>query len=118
MQEFMIFIKTKGDHLENLSPEEQQAHVQKIGKYIGGLMDAGQLKGAQPLEMGGAIIHGNNGTFKDGPFNEAKEVITGYFHISAKDIAEAIAIAKSNPMFEEASGTIEVRPIKQMDGIN
>ena len=32
----MIFIKTKGDHLEGLSPEQQQAHVQKIGKYIGG----------------------------------------------------------------------------------
>ena len=35
MQEFMIFIKTKGDHLAELSPEQQQAHVQKIGKYIG-----------------------------------------------------------------------------------
>ncbi|MGX1929216.1 YciI family protein [Flagellimonas sp. 2504JD4-2] len=118
MQEFMIFIKTKGDHLEGLSPEQQQAHVQKIGKYIGGLMESAKLKGAQPLEMDGAIIHGNKGVFKDGPFNESKEVIVGYFHIVAENLEEAIAIAKANPMFEDAEGSIEVRPIKQMEGIN
>ncbi|MDO5979347.1 YciI family protein [Flavivirga spongiicola] len=114
----MIFIKTKGDHLAELSPEEQQAHVQKIGKYIGGLMESGKLKGAQPLEMDGAIIHGNKGVFKDGPFNESKEVIVGYFHIVAENLEEAIEIAKANPMFDDAEATIEVRPIKQMDGIN
>lgn len=118
MQEFMIFIKTKGDHLASLSPVQQQAHVQKIGKYIGGLMESGKLKGAQPLEMDGAIIHGNKGVFKDGPFNESKEVIVGYFHIVAENLEEAIEIAKANPMFDDEEGTIEVRPIKQMDGIN
>ncbi|WP_420602349.1 YciI family protein [Flagellimonas sp.] len=118
MQEFMIFIKTKGDHLAGLSPEKQQAHVQKIGEYIGGLMNSGKLKGAQPLEMGGAIIHGNKGVFKDGPFNESKEVIVGYFHIMAQDLEEAMEIARANPMFDDAEGTIEVRPIKQMEGIN
>ena len=118
MREFMIFIKTKGDHLAGLSPEQQQAHIQKIGSYIGGLMESGKLKGAQPLEFGGAIIHGNKGVFKDGPFNESKEVIVGYFHIVAENLEEAIAIAKANPMFDDADGTIEVRPVKQMAGIN
>lgn len=118
MQEFMIFIKTKGDHLEGLSPEQQQAHVQKIGQYIGGLMESGKLKGAQPFETTGAIVHGNKGVFKDGPFNESKEVIVGYFHVVAENLEEAVSIAKANPMFEDAEGTIEVRPIKQMDGIN
>jgi hypothetical protein len=118
MQEFMVFIKTKGDHLADLSPEQQQAHVQKIGQYIGGLMEAGKLKGAQPLETEGAIIYSNKGVFKDGPFNESKEVIVGYFHLVAENLKEAVEIAKANPMFDDAEGTIEVRPIKQMDGIN
>ena len=118
MQEFMLFIRTKGDHLEEVSPEQQQVHVQKIGNYIGGLMEAGKLKGAQPIDMAGALIHGNRGVFKDGPFNEAKEVIVGYFHILAEDMDDAIAIAKANPFFEDAEGSVEVRPIKQMDGIN
>jgi len=118
MPEFMLFIKTEGDQLELLSPEQQQAHVQKIGAYIRGLMESGKLKGAQPLETKGAIIHGNKGSFKDGPFNESKEIIVGYFHILAENMKEAIEIAKANPMFEDVKGSIEVRPIKQMTGIN
>jgi len=118
MQEFMLFIKTNGDHLSSLSTEEQQAHIQKIGGYIGNLMETGKLKGAQPLEMGGTIIESNGGVFKDGPFNESKEVITGYFHIVAENLEEATKIAKANPIFDEEDAIIEIRPIKQMDGIN
>ena len=118
MQEFMLFIKTEGDHLEGLSPEEQQAHVQKIGNYIGNLMEEGKLKGAQPLEMEGTTIHGKQGVFKDGPFNESKEVIVGYFHILAENLEDAIKIAKANPVFDNEDASIEIRPIKQMAGIN
>jgi hypothetical protein len=118
MQEFMIFIKTKGDHLEHLSPEQQQQHVKKIGNYIGGLMESGKLIGAQPLEMDGAFIQRSEGVFKDGPFNESKEMIVGYFHIKAENLDDAVTIAKSNPMFNDTDGSIEVRPIKQMAGIN
>ena len=118
MKEFMLLIRTEGDHLAGMSAEEQQKHVQKIGKYINNLMQEGKLKGAQPLDMDGKMIHGKEGVFKDGPFNESKEVIAGYFHIVAKDLNEAIKIAKANPMFEDAEGRIEVRPIKTMAGIN
>ena len=96
----MLLVKTEGDHLTDMSPEEQQKHVAKIGNYIGRLMQEGKLKGAQPLEMAGAIVQGNNGSFKDGPYSESKEVIVGYFHILAKDLDEAIEIAKANPVFE------------------
>lgn len=118
MKEFMLLIRTEGDHLSGLSPEEQQQHVQKIGDYIGRLMQDGKLKGAQPLEANGAMVQGTNGVVKDGPFNETKEVIAGYFHILANDLDEAIKIAKANPIFEEADAKIEVRPIKIMEGIN
>ena len=118
MKDYMLFIKTKGDHLVDLSPEQQQLHVQKIGKYISNLMESSKLKSAQPLDMNGAILHGNNGVFKNGPFNETAEVIVGYFHIMAENLEEAIEIAKANPMFEDSEATIEIRPIKQMQGIN
>lgn len=118
MQEFMIFIKTTGDHMEHLSPEQQQSHIQKVGAYIGGLMEAGKLKGAQPLEIGGAIVEHGDGGFKDGPYTESKEVIVGYFHIAAEDLKEAIEIAKANPIFEDINATMEIRPIKSVEGIN
>jgi len=118
MEEFMLFIKTEGDHIAGLSPEQQQAHVQKVGDYIGALMKEGRLKGAQPLDMGGTLVRGRQGAFKDGPFNESKEVIVGYFHVLAENLSEAVKIAKENPMFEETEAAIEVRPIKRVEGIN
>jgi hypothetical protein len=119
MQEFMLFIKTEGDHLEGMTPEQQQSHVKKVGDYIGGLMQEGKLKGAQPLEIDGVLLHGNKGVFKDGPFNESKELIVGYFHILAESLAEAVRIAKANPIFQEEGNTsMEIRPIKTVEGIN
>src|SRR5687768_7252900 len=119
MKEFMLLIRTQGDHLSTLSPEEQQKHIQKVVVYIDDIMKSGKMKGAQPLEMEGTVISGTKGKLKDGPFNETKEVIAGYFHILAKDLNEAIEIAKRNPVFESSStARIEVRPIKVLAGIN
>ena len=119
MQEFMLFIRTEGDPWQLMSPEQMQVHVQKGINYIGDLMQKGILKSAQPLDMAGKMVSGAAGSLKDGPFNETKEVIAGYFHIVAKDIDEALAIAKANPIFEDGLGAkIEVRPIRIVEGIN
>ena len=118
MKEFMLLIRTDGDHLAGLTPEGQQAHIRKIGAYIGNLVSEGKLKDAQPLETGGTTIYGNKGVFKDGPFAETKEVIVGYFLVRAKDLDEAIAIGKANPVFDVAETWMEVRPVKTMEGIN
>ncbi len=34
MKEFMLIIRTEGDHLLNLSPEEQQKHLQQLMAYM------------------------------------------------------------------------------------
>lgn len=87
--------------------------------YMGDLMKSGKLKSAQPLEQAGIIISGAKGKLKDGPFNETKEVIAGYFLVQAEDMNEAIQIARRNPIFGlEVTGRIEVRPIKVIEGIN
>ena len=83
MKEFMLFIRTEGDHLATLSAKEQQTHVQQVMVYMQDLMKTGKLKSAQPLEMEGVLVSGTKGKLKDGPFNETKEVIAGYFLIQA-----------------------------------
>jgi hypothetical protein len=118
MQEFLLLVHTKGDHLTSFSPEEQQQHVQRMGRYIENLMKTGKIKGAQPLEIAGTLVTGKKGKIKDGPFTETKEVIVGYFHILANDLAEATEIAKANPILVDAAARIEVRPIKSLKGIN
>src|SRR5256885_4686067 len=104
MKEFMLFIRTEGDPWQKMSPEEMQEHVQKGMNYISDLIGKGIVKSAQPLSMDGKMISGEASSLKDGPYNETKEVIAGYFHILAKDIDEAIRIAKANPIFEDGLG--------------
>lgn len=118
MKEFMLFIRNEGNPIASFSPEQQQEHVQKVGSFIKKLVENGNMKAAQPLEMEGSIISLKNGQFIDGPFNESKEVISGYYHLLAADLNQAIEIAKSDPRFEDGDWRIEVRPIMKVDGIN
>lgn len=118
MQEFMLFIRNEGNPVAALSPEQQQEHIQKVGEFIKNLVEAGKMKAAQPLEMEGTLLSYENGKFTDGPFNETKEVISGYYHLVVKDAQEALEIAKSDPRFEDGEWRIEIRPIMKVDGIN
>ena len=118
MKEFMLFIRNEGNPVEDLSPEQQQEHVQKVGGFIMKMVSEGKMKAAQPLEMEGRMLSYENGSFTDGPFNETKEVISGYYHILAKDLEEAVSIAKADPRFEDGTWRIEIRPVMKVDGIN
>ena len=51
----------------------------------------------------------------DGPFAETREQIGGYFLIDAKDFAEAIDIAARLP--PARIGTVEVRPVREVEGL-
>jgi hypothetical protein len=116
MKEFMLIIRNEGGGKAALSPEEQQQFLKACQVYIENLMKNGNLQSAQPLERDGKMISGTPNAFKDGPYNETKEIIVGYYHILAKDLDEAIAIAKGNPEFAFIKGAkIEVRPIKMVE---
>lgn len=118
MNEFMLFIRSEVEPKADLSPEQLQQHIEKVGSFIKRLMEEGRMKSAQPLEMEGRILSYKNNKIVDGPFNEAKEVISGYYHLLAKDLEEAIEIAKQDPRFEEGIWRVEVRPVKKVEGIN
>ena len=112
----MLLIRNEGDGKAGLSPEQQQQFLKACMVYIQDLVKKGKLKSAQPLVREGKMISGKPGAFKDGPYNESKEIIVGYYHIIAKDMDEAIAIAQGNPEFSYNKGAkIEVRPIKTVE---
>jgi hypothetical protein len=114
MKEYLLIIRTEGDIWTSLSPDQLQRHIEHGTAYIGDLMKKGNIKSAQPLDKGSRIVTEANGTLKDGPFNESKEVIAGYFHIVANDIDDAVAIAKANPIFQDIPTKIEVHPLKEI----
>ena len=113
MKEFMLLIYNEIDHQSNWTPERHRQFLKSCESYIGKLQKDGKLKIAQPLVREGNIISGSTGKWKVVPFNETKEVQVGYYHILAKDMDEAMEIAKGNPEFEfSTTARVEVRPIK------
>lgn len=118
MKEFLLLIRSEESPKADLSPEQLQQHIEKVGSYIKQLTQEGRMKSAQPLEMEGKILSYKNGKIVDGPFNETKEIISGYYHLLANDLEEAIEMAKKDPRFEEGIWRVEVRPIKKVEGIN
>ena len=114
----MILIHNDIDKDHGMSPEAYLEFLNAISTYIEGLMKNGNLIAAQPLLNEGVMISGRPGAFKDGPFIESKEVIVGYYHVLAKDLDEAIAIAKGNPELaykNSVNARIQVRPIKTIE---
>jgi hypothetical protein len=116
MREFMFFIRKESNSQDTLPPEQHQKFLKGCESYIGKLKKEGKLISAQPIEWTGGIISGKGETWSQAPFNESKEVIGGYYHIRARDLEEAISIAKANPEFEYNTNTrIEVRPLKMKE---
>jgi hypothetical protein len=116
MKEFMLLIRNEIDHQATWSPEQHQEFLKKCEDYIVNLTKEGKLKSAQPLIREGRLISGSKGAWKEGPFNETKEIIVGYYHILSEDLPDAMAIAKRNPEFEYGTtARIEVRPIKMKE---
>jgi hypothetical protein len=113
MQEFMLYIRNEKDAKKSLTTDEHLAFIKKCETYIGILKSENKLIAAQPIVREGVVIKksGNNWTEKNIATDSETQV--GYYHILARDIDEAIKIAKDNPEFEFVpSATIEVRPIK------
>lgn len=116
MKEFMLLIRNEGDAKAALPPERHLQFIKQCEVYIGALKKEGNLIAAQPLVREGTIISGTEEGWKEIPLNPDKEVQVGYYHILAKDIHEAIAIAKDNPEFDYVpTASIEVRPIKMKE---
>ena len=51
----------------------------------------------------------------DGPFAETREVLGGFYLIDVTDLNEAIAVAARHP--GARVGTVEVRPVMEIDGL-
>ncbi len=116
MKDYLLILRTEGNVWSDLSPGQLQKHMEHGTAYIGKLMKEGKLKNASPVDKGSRIVSESNGILKDGPFNESKEVVAGYFLIAAKDINEAVEIAKANPIFKDIPTKIEVYPMMPVGG--
>lgn len=79
----------------------------------------GQYLGASPLQPVSTatsvrVRHGKR-IVTDGPFAETREHLGGFYLIDVPDLDEAIRIAERHPGARH--GTVEIRPILELDGL-
>jgi hypothetical protein len=92
-----------------VSPSELAAHLARWTAWSEGLMAAGKLAHAQPLEHPPTGRTVRAGLVTDGPYAEAKELVSGIVVVEAASLDEAAELARGCPILEY-DGTVEVRP--------
>lgn len=102
-----------------ITPEMIQAVIEKYNNWTKKLQDSGRLVSLNKLkDEYGKTINGFGGgqTVTDGPYAETKEVIGGYWIITAAGYDEAVEWARHCPTLEYG-GRVEVREIEDLTGM-
>jgi hypothetical protein len=97
--------------------EESQAVNQEYMAFTKDIVDRGLMKGGealQPTSTATSVRVRNGDTLTtDGPFAETKDQLGGFYLVDCKDLDEAVEVAAGIP--DARRGTIEVRPIMEVD---
>jgi hypothetical protein len=112
MAKFMFVFRGGGIVEKGLSPAELGAHLEKWKVWVGELAKEGHHDGVvgAPLQNAGKVVRGKGKAVIDGPFAEAKDMVTGTLTVLADSLDAATAIALGCPIYE-FDGSVEVRPI-------
>ncbi|HJT22581.1 MAG TPA: YciI family protein [Nitrospira sp.] len=105
----LIYSEEKADRSE----KEREDCKNEAVKLAEELRSNGQYVAANPLHPAATAtcirISDGKRLVTDGPFVETREQLGGYFLIEAKNLDEAIAVARKIPM--SGKGAVEVRPV-------
>ena len=116
---FMLIVHHNEDAFEKIDKETQSQLLTESIELTHQLHATGQYVHASPLHPAatGVIVRVREGKplVTDGPFSETREQIAGYFLVNAKDLTDAISIAARVP--GARIGTIEVRPLREIEGL-
>jgi hypothetical protein len=111
MAKFMFVFRGGGVVQKGLSPAELGAHLEKWKVWLGDLAKKGHNdEPGQLLQNSGKLVRGSARTVTDGPYAEAKDMVTGTLLIVADSLDAATTLALGCPVYE-FDGSVEVRPI-------
>ena len=114
MKDFMmIFIGADYGEL-GLSPEQLQNRMGKWWAWHGKMENAGIIKSGEALQSHVKRITGPDRTITDLSGAEVKELVGGFYVISANDFDEVVQIAQDFPDYD-LGGTVEIREVTVFD---
>lgn len=118
MPRYMLLLHDDPAPFRAMSPEEIQ---RAIGKYVawgdrlraGGVLAASHKLADEP----GRVVRrrGSSVVVTDGPYSETKEILGGYYLVTADSYDRAVDLTRDCPHLEYG-GTIEVREVDEMMG--
>src|SRR5262245_56635229 len=102
-----------------MNDAERQHCYEESTRLTHELHAKGQFVSASPLHSVSTAtsvrIRDGKPLVTDGPFAETREQLGGFYIINAKNLDEAIAVAKRIP--PASKGTIEIRPMMEIPGL-
>ena len=114
---YLLLIYANENDYETLSPPQREGLLTDYTEFTKSIVQSGHFKAAdrlRPVSTATSVrLRDGKPMITDGPFAETREQLGGYYLVDAKDLDEAIEIATRIPSVRY--GTIEVRPIWQMD---
>jgi hypothetical protein len=117
MASFMLLLHRPADRPRAaVSPEAVGNITREYVDWADRVRAKGQLKaGSKLTDDAGRILRSNNGRVSttDGPYVESKEIVGGYFLISAANYAEACRIVEDCPHLKYGT-YIELRQVEEL----
>lgn len=116
---YMLLVHHDEDAIAALGePELQQMRSESV-QLAHAIYADGHYVDAAPLysaSTGKCVrLHQGQRLITDGPFAETREQLGGYFLINARGLDEALSIAARVP--GARIGTVEVRPVMELEGL-
>jgi len=113
---YLLLIYTDEKALTAATCEQCYVETTQLAREI---KEKGQYLASAPLQPTSTAtsvrVQDGKRLITDGPFAETREQLGGYFLIEAPNVDEAIAIAERIPVARY--GTIEIRPVLEIDGL-
>ena len=114
MSKFIYLFRGNPTAYQSLSPEQMQQTLKKWMDWKDTLEKSGHINQfGERLDGTGKVVRGKAKTVTDGPYIEVKDFIGGYVLVEARDIDQAVELAKGCPVLE-SDGTVEIRPFVSM----
>lgn len=112
----MVLVKATRDSEKGFSPTaEAREMMEEMDKFNDELRKAGLLldaDGLKPSSEGKPVaFNGSDRMVIDGPFDQAGELVAGFWLWKVKDMDEAVAWVKRCPNPMPGPSEIEIRPI-------
>ena len=110
MSKFMYLFRGNPATYQSMSPEQMQQNLKNWMDWKDNLEKNGHINLlGERLDGTGKVVRGKTKSVIDGPYVEVKDFVQGYMLVEAKDMDQAVELAKGCPILN-IEGTVEIRP--------